>query len=311
VTIAPERSPTHSELPAAAEALIREARQRQRRRRRRHGITFVVVVALVVLAFEGAGSGRPVTPGGAAGSPTPLVIPSPSQIHAEALAYFFPTSAADFTASEKFVSLINALTAKRQATCLTRAGFPSSISVIPPGDGMGDNTEFPDTSRISASGLNSGSQQSGGADLVSTGPWAAGRNAQMFEGARARCEAVATAFYAPLNTGTAGALQQAWQSMVVPEVDKSQAFTRALSGWSSCMKRGGVDVTTLDGFFTYADRQAQSGSPSAALGELFGRCLAPAESLRVHLRQSARVAFITEHASDISALSALVNRLVG
>jgi len=311
VTIAPERPPTDSELPAAAEALIREARQRQRRRRRLLGITFVVVVALVVLAFDGPGSGRPVTPGGATGSPTPLGVPSPSQLHAEMLAYYFPTSAADFTVSEQFVSLTNALTAKRQAECLTRAGFPSSINVIPPGNGMGDNTEFPDTSRIATSGLNSGSQQLGTADLVSTGSWATGRNVHMFNEAKAWCGAASTAFYAPLNTGAAGALQQAWQSGVIPQVDNSPAFTKALTGWSSCMKRGGVDVTTLDGFFTYADSQAQSGPPSAGLGELFGRCLAPAESIRVHLRQSARVAFIAEHASDVNALSALVDQLVG
>ena len=159
MTIAPERLPAHSESPRAVEALIREARRRQHRRYSAIIGAVFLVVGAAVLASGGWGTSKPSVHGGGQTGGNSLVIPSKLQLHAEMVAGLFPTSAADFTKGEQFISLVNALQVQRRAACLTRAGFPSTIRVISPGTGIGDNTEFPDTSRISARGLNSGSQQ--------------------------------------------------------------------------------------------------------------------------------------------------------
>lgn len=310
MTIAPDRPATWTEPPVGTEALIREARRRQRRRWTIIGVIVITLTATAVVVLDGPGSGSPAKSTAASGHPTPFVIPSAKQLHDETLGNYFPTSAADFTAGLLFASLVNALTVKREAECLTSAGFPSSIQVVAPGDGQADNTEFPPASRIASSGLNAGSQQGGSAALIRTGPWRTGLTRRQFAEATSRCNASAVAIYAPLNSGTPKALQVAWMSSVIPQVDTSPAFKGALVGWSACMRSGGVDVSTLDQFFDYADHQQGRGRSIVGIGRLFGRCMGPAEALRVHLRQAARSSFILEHSAEVSALTTLVNRTV-
>ena len=238
MTIAPERPPVSLDHPLPAEALIREARRRQRRRYA--AIIVVILLALGATALTWGGWGPTSSPrtGGTNASGNPLVLPTQSQLRAEMLAELFPTSAADFTKGEQLVSVTNALTVQRQASCLTQAGFPSSMQAITPGTGLGDNVDFPDTRRISAHGFNYGTQQVGGGALVS----AADQNAPQFLQTSAACLKAAIAVLAPLDTGSAASLSAAWQSGVLPRIDESQGFKSALVGWSACMLRGGVRV---------------------------------------------------------------------
>jgi hypothetical protein len=313
VTIAPERPPVRKAHPMAAEALIREARRRQHRRYAAIVAVVLLVPGAAALAWGGWGATKSSPPGGSETGGNPLVIPTQSQLQAEMVADLFPTSAADFTKGDQFVSLTNALTVRRQARCLTQAGFPSSMRVIPPGTGAGDNVDFPDTRRISAHGFNYGSQQSGGGALVSTGDHLTGLKAHQFLQAKAFCLAAAVTVFAPLDTGIAASLSAAWQFGVMPSIDQSPAVTSALAGWSACLLRGGVRVTTIDQFFSYADRRSASGESSGArrrLGQLFGRCMSMPESIRVRLRVSARSAFLAGHEPEVRMLYALFNRIV-
>ena len=304
MTIAPERPPVSLDYPLPAEALIREARRRQRRRYAAIVVVILLALGAAALAWGGWGPTSSPPTGGTDAGGNPLVLPTQSQLRAEMLAELFPTSAADFTKGEQLVSVTNALTVQRQARCLTQAGFPSSMRVITPGTGLGDNVDFPDTPRIAAHGFNYGTQQVGGGALVSS----ADQKAPRFLQTSAACLKAAIAVLAPLDTGSAASLSAAWNSGVLPRIDESQAFKTALVGWSACMRRGGVRVTTIDDFFNYASLQVLKDRQR--LGELFGRCMLTPESVRVRMRISARSTFIADHEEEVSKLYALFDRLV-
>jgi hypothetical protein len=304
VTIAPERPTVSLEPPLTAEALIREARRRQRRRHAAIILVILLALGATALAWGGWGSTSSPGTGGTNAGGNPLVLPKQSQLRTEILAALFPTSAADFTKGEQLASVTNALTIQRQARCLTRAGFPSSMRVIMPGTGLADNVDFPDTPRIAAHGFNYGTQQVGGGALVT----AADQKAPRFLQASAACLKAAVAVLSPLDTGSSATLSAAWNSKVLPSIDDGQTFKTALIGWSECMRRGGVHVKTIDDFFNYSSLQPLKDRQR--LGELFGRCMSTPESVRVRLRMSARSSFLADHKNEVSNLYALFDRLV-
>jgi hypothetical protein len=69
----------------------------------------------------------------------------------------------------------------------------------------------------------------------------------------------------------------------------------------------------MNDFFNYASLQSLEGENANAkqrLAELFGRCMATPEAVRVRLRVSARSTFLADHHEEVANLDALFARLV-
>ena len=108
-----------------------------------------------------------------------------------------------------------------------------------------------------------------------------------------------------------GSLMEQWQQVVLA-VDSAPKFQQALVGWQACTQRAGVDVKTIEDFFTYADSQAHQGGSaqdSVHLGRLYAMCLGPAEAVRDKLRQQAKVSFLADHAGTVSQLTSVLASL--
>jgi len=301
------------ETPAAhedylIEALFKEARQRRRRR----WIGWLLVLALggggLALGFGGRGSGTvsPSTnqqPGG--GNYQALETPS-KQTTTAMLDYFLPTSGATFAVGFQFRDAVAAVESQDVSRCITSKGFaaPPTWSPLPY---SGDNTEFPYLSYVGASGF-------GVAPGFSDGPTAGPTNetsqaqAAALNAATKTCRTSTLAVFDPVLL-SGSTLQEPWMTQIVPSIDNGAPFQQALIGWRSCMHDAGINVTTIDSFFTYADTQSHLGS-TLGIAATYARCLAPAEAIRDNLRQQARTAFLSANAPAVAQLVHDVNGLL-
>jgi hypothetical protein len=75
------------------------------------------------------------------------------------------------------------------------------------------------------------------------------------------------------------------------------------------MHNAGINVSTIDSLFIYADLQAHLGN-TLGIAATYARCLAPAEAIRDTLRQQARSAFLSANAPAVAQLVHDVNGLL-
>ena len=317
MTIATERpmATAHAEEPI--QVLIEEALQHRRRRYAVWLAALLLVGALVTVLATGGGSGGSKLANNSHDNANagPIAAGALPTVRSELLAYLFPTSGADFAKGDRYATLISGLTVQSTAACLTDAGYPSTVRTSRWGNVGGDNSEFPDIAQLSSRGflLTGSTSRLTTYDIVSVGSAPAGAAAAAYWSARSRCGAAARAHFAPIASSSA-ALVAAWSGHIVPSIDRSATFQKALVGWASCLQRRGVHVTTLSDFFQFADA-ASHKSPASGyvvnLGKWYATCLAPAEAARDHLRLTARDAFLAVHSNQISVISQRLGQIVG
>jgi hypothetical protein len=260
-----------------SEALFREARRRRWRR---------WIIGLVGLALVGAGVGLARGGAGSAGGGQlssqvvaatgdyqPLEHPS-KLTTAAMLDWFFPTSGADFAAGWRFLNAFDAVETGAVSQCLAAKGFhfPTSSPQIVY---SGDNTEFPYLSYLGTHGF--GPTLIG--TSVATDPTKGMTQAEMsaYKAATHGCRTTISAVFDPaLQSGST--LQDQWMS-IVAKIDTEAPFQRALDGWRTCTQHAGVNVSTIQAFFSYADSQRVHGGglqdPSVSRRSMPGVSLQP------------------------------------
>jgi len=250
------------------------------------------------------------------GVPNPAFAGPFSKTRSEMLAYVVPTSGADITTGAKFMDRVQGLATEDKAACMDRAGYKSAVTYTRGSFAIGNNTQFPPISELSAHGfvLRAVDGPYYGVDYV--GKALSGSAIANHVSARTKCEASAQN---PVNALLAQTqpLSKVWQGRIIPRINRSRAFKKALVGWSYCVSQSGVAATSIDGFFQYTG-SLMRGASNAALakdylkyGKLYATCLAPAEAIRDLLRESARTVFEQQHATQIAALTNTLHELVG
>lgn len=319
MTITPVRPTEELISGSPIQVLIEEARQHRRRR------LAIWLVAMVVIAgvFAGIVAGHDSGKGGLTrvtlrhGVPNPAFTGPFSKTQGEMLAYVLPTSGADITTGAKFWNQISGLVAEDKAACMDQAGHNSTVTYTPGSFAVGNNTQFPPIAALSAQGfvLRAVNEPYYGVEYL--GKPLSGSAIASHVSARTKCEAAAQS---PVNALLAQTqpLSKVWQGRIIPRINRSRAFKKALVGWSYCVSQGGVPATSIDSYFQYISPISQDATSNAAIakdylkfGKLYATCLAPAEAIRDHIRQRARTVFEQGHASQISTLTNTLRELVG
>lgn len=318
MTIAPVRPAEEVDLQASSQLLIEEARQHRRRRLAVWSVVVVVIAGVLV----GVSVGHNSAGGGLTSVPLRHGVPNPaftgpfSQTQSKMLAFVLPTSGADVTTGAKFMNRLNGLVTEDRAACMDRAGYKSIVTYKSGSFAIGDNTQFPPIAALSANGfvLRAADEPYYGVKYV--GKSLTGSEVASHVAARNQCEKSSSA---PLNAFFAARqpLSQAWQERVIPQINRTSAFKKALAGWSYCVSQGGVTANSIDAYFQNIG-PIMRGATNAAVakdylkyGKLYATCLGPAEALRDHLRVVERKVFERQHWSQIAALTNALHELVG
>lgn len=293
----------------AMTALFPEARMR---RHRRWAVGILVPVALAggALAFglgggaSGTSSSSAVQPPG--GNYQAFEMPS-RQTTAALLDYLFPTGGKTWAMGFQFGNALFAVESKAVSQCVTSKGLPTPPAT-PQFPYSGDNVEFPYLSYLAAHGFGG----SVGATLRSYDPTQGMTHTQTaaYRAADRACQVSTSAVFNRV-TRTGLALQANWMA-VVTAIDAGGPFRHALEGWRTCTQDAGINVSSVEAFFSYADAQAhqQSGPSDFQLAGIYARCLGPAEAVRDHLRRVARAAFLNAHWTAVTQTIVDVNRVL-
>jgi hypothetical protein len=318
VTIAPVRPTEEATSEVPIQVLIEEARQHRRRRLALWLVATIVIASVTVGIVAGHNSGR----GGLTrvtlrpGVPNPAFTGPFSKTQSEMLAYVLPTSGADITTGGKFMDRIAGLVVEDKAACMDQAGYNSTVTYTPGSFAVGNNTQFPPIAELSANGfvLRAVNEPYYGVKYIGK---ALSKSAiAKHTSTRTQC---GTSAQSPVNALLAQTqpLSSAWQGQIIPSINRTSAFKKALVGWSSCVSQGGVAATSIDGYFQATSLLMRGATSNAALaknylkyGKLYATCLAPAESIRDQMRQKARTVFEHAHASQIASLTNTLRGLV-
>lgn len=319
MTITPVRPDKEANSDSSIQVLIKEARQHRRRRLAIWLTVPIVIVGVLagIVAGHGSGGGDLTRVALRHGVPNPAFTGPFSKTEGAMLAYVLPTSGADITTGSKFRERIAGLVAEDKAACMDQAGYNSAVSYTPGSFAGGNNTQFPPIAALTAKGfvLRAVDEPYYGVDYV--GKALSGSAIANHVSARTKCEASAQS---PVNAFLAQTqpLSSVWQGQIIPRINRTIAFKKALVGFSSCVSQGGVSATSIDGYFQDIGPLTGPRVSNAALaenylrfGKLYATCLAPAEAIRDHLRVTARTIFEQQHAAQITALTNTVREIVG
>jgi hypothetical protein len=222
-----------------------------------------------------------------------------------ALDSFFPTNGATFEAGQGYSNDLNAIQTVLINKCLESAGFQAEPYT--PRPYSGDNTEFPNLPYLRTHGF---IVQLGKSPDPTQGMTAA--EASAYQHQADNCDYKASAKFASIMT-LGSSLRGEWMRKVA-EIDESKAFKTALRKFASCTAKSGIDVTSIDSFFTDLSSQMRSSGGSTAVNlhfaSVYATCLAPAETMRDNLRTQARQAFFSTNAEQIDQLTGQVNSIV-
>ena len=318
MTIAPVRPTEEATSEVPIQVLIEEARQHRRRRLALWLVATIVIASVTVGIVAGHNSGR----GGLTRVTLRPSVPNPaftgpfSKTQSEMLAYVLPTSGADITTGAKFMDRLSGLVTEDKAACMDRAGYPSTLTYTPGSFAVGNNTQFPPISALSLNGFVLRAVNEPYYGVKYMGKALSNSAIAKHTSTRIQCAATAQSLENALLAQTQP-LSNAWQSQIIPSINRTSAFKKALVGWSACVARGGVAATSIDGYFQATSLLMRGATSNAALaknylkyGKLYATCLAPAESIRDQMRQKARTVFEHAHASQIASLTNTLRGLV-
>jgi hypothetical protein len=238
------------------------------------------------------------------------------QLATEALDWFFPATAAQYTAGAQYQGEILSLTSQLMNACLARSGFHvPTESAAAAASTIWDLSQFPNFAEMRSTGLMVPDPQ----NTPSAPPSGQPTNRQQAYNADAsRCQ---TTVYAPFNRlqSAAAGLTNAWIDTFT-SIQASAQVQRTLLGFTSCVEHAGAPADyaqNFNRFAAWAAAQVQN-APSYAgsltadrlWGSVFVRCGQATETLFEELQTSARAAFFQEHYQQITKLETLVSQTV-
>lgn len=322
MTITPVRPNEEAASDSSIQALIEEARQH---RRRRLAIWLVAAVVIVgasagIVAGHDSGGGSLARVALRPGVPNPAFTGPFSKTQSELLDYVLPTSGADQQAAAKFSLQVQGLLTEDKAACMDRAGYDSAVTYTKGSLVGSNNTEFPPIAELAAKGFELRAVNFPYFGVAYVGKPLSGTAITNHIAARTNCFASAQSPWNAL-VKQSEPLANAWQEQVIPQINRTSAFKKALVGFSICVRRGGVDATTIDGYFNAISRLRGPIGPRTSTsklaagylryGKLYATCLAPAEAIRDSLRVRARTIFEQQHATQIADLATGLRQIVG
>jgi hypothetical protein len=222
-----------------------------------------------------------------------------------ALDFYFPTNGSTFEAGEGYQSDVAAIQTVLVDKCLESAGFkgvPYALQQY-----VGDNEEFPNLPYLRAHGFLGVATQNPDPTQGMSASEAKAYNQQA-----GVCSEKAAATFTPV-TALGSTLQSEWMRKVA-EIDEGRAFRKALKGFTSCTAKSGIDITSINGFFTYMGTQMNASGHSPAMSlhfaAIYATCLGPAETVRDDLRAQDRQTFFSTNAEQIDQLTSKINSIV-
>jgi hypothetical protein len=257
-------------------------------------------------ASEPSGQAQPARTGAAVGQ-------SPSQLVTEALDWFFPASAAQYSAGARYQGEIASLTSELMNACMARSGFHVPIvSAATAAAAIWDLSQFPDFAQMRRTGLMVPDPQNTRPAPAVAPP---GKE-QAFTAAMTACQATV---YAPFDRlqSTAAVLADVWINTFTT-IQASAQVRQTLSEFTSCVEHAGAPAQYAQNFNRFAVwagaqiQNAPSDGDSLAAnrywGSVFVRCGQATETLFESLQIPARAAFFREHEQQIAQLAKLVNQ---
>jgi hypothetical protein len=318
VTIAPVRPAGEALSVSSTQVLIEEARQHRRRRLTAWFAAVIVIAGVLggIVASHDSGKAGLTRVSLAHGVPNPAFTGPFSRTRSEMLAFVLPTSGADVTTGAKFMNRMAGLVTEDKAACMSQAGYDSTVTYTPGSFAVGDNTQFPPIGALSAHGFVFRAVNEPYYGVKYIGKPLSRTAIANHVSTRTACEASSQG---QLNTLLAQMqpLRKVWQERIIPRINRTSAFKKALAGWSYCVSQGGVPATSIDGYFQDIGPLTHDATSNATIakdylryGKLYATCLAPAEAVRDHLRKVTRTIFEQQHASQIASLTNTLHNLV-
>ena len=282
--------------------LIKEARRL--RRRRWYAISLVAAVVAGAIAVGTIGSGSPTLPSGIVnpdGSAFHLAPLTNSQVKTGLLDSLFPTNAHDLAAGWVFADHLQLTRSLNQVSCMSSNGFKSTV-VVRKSYLSGDNSVFPNVVGLAKENFQDTTSMQ--ADQFERPIPMGGTTTKAFNLARQHCGSIA---FAKVNSLLyADNLMSSWNGTLQSSIEHSSTFALYQAGFASCVQRGGVNVSTIDTYFSYADSRVRASSnvstTSRRLSALYARCVTPLEQWRDHLRKVDRSRAISSNSEEISNL---------
>lgn len=249
--------------------------------------------------------------GGGGQAPTAGRAPS-SAVGNYVIAAAFPVSSADWAAGQQFGAFVLSVEDKSIDACMQADGLPTPPPIM--NEFTADNLEFPDLESIAQRGFSSPAIPN--PPDPTRGMSASERKA--FQAAQQHCVAKAQRPFATINAGGA-ALKNEWGD-VLDKVDAMPQVQAALRGFQSCTAKAGDGSANVQGFLVTVDQKtvplylkredSAADAVERQLGQVFARCLRPAQTLRVRLRQQQRSIFFASHAEAINRFKAQADAIV-
>ncbi len=238
-----------------------------------------------------------------------------SQVATEALDWFFPATAAQYTAGAQYQGEILSLTSQLMNACMARSGFHTPTeSAAAAASTIWNLSQFPDFAQMRSTGLMVPEPPS--TPSPPSAPSAAKQ--QAYSADESRCQTTAAAPFSHLQSAAAS-LTNAWIDTFTG-IQASARVQRTLSGFTSCVERAGAPVgyaQNFNRFAVWAGAQVQNARSYAGSlaadrhwGSVFARCGQATETLFEKLQSSARAAFFQEHHQKITELETLVSQTV-
>jgi hypothetical protein len=224
----------------------------------------------------------------------------------------FPVSAADWAVGQQFGAFALSVEDKSIDSCMQSDGLPVPPPIM--NEFTGDNLEFPDLQAIAKHGFSAPPIPSAPDPTRGMSP----AEKQAFEAAERHCQADAQRPFASINAHGA-ALKNEWGD-VLSRVDATPQVQAALRDFQACTAKAGDGNANVQGFLVDVDDKTVplylNGQTSRAdavekqLGQVFARCLGPAQALRIKLRQQQRSVFFASHAEAINNFKAQADAVV-
>jgi hypothetical protein len=256
-----------------------------------------------------SGQAQPARTGAATGQPS-------SRLATGALDWFFPATAAQYTAGAQYQGEMLSLASRLMNACLARSGFHAPTeSTAAAASTIWDLSQFPNFAEMRSTGLMVPDPRNT-PSAPPSGPPTDGQRA--YNADASRCQ---TAVYAPFDRlqSAAAGLMSAWVDTFT-SIQASARVQPTLSGFTSCVEQAGAPADYAQNFNRFAvwaaaqvqDAPSYAGSLTAdrLWGSVFVRCGQATETLFEVLQTTARAAFFQEHDQQITKLETLVSQTV-
>lgn len=253
---------------------------------------------IALLTFAGCGSASPPHHSVAAG----VLAPAQAQIiETTLLAFEFPVTSSDFARGQNVQRFAQAVEIQELDRCLSAAHHPA---LTPPPITSIDNSQFPDLAALSQSGFD--------LNLVPQP-----KSSQGVAQCASQIHDPTTRFTAPQFLP----LMRQWLD-ALGRVDSTPGYKAALETSLACMRGSGINVATIQDFFSAVDAQTSRAviaktislttarSRGVQLGQIYAHCMQGSEQVREQMRAVQHAALFKKNGAAIRGVAAQYVRAV-